>query len=134
MNGMSVKEAMGVLIAHKYFQVTVKGDCIHIYKIVDGKTVTAVLEKVADGFMLRPTKYAFKSLNSFLDFSEQEERVTRRYTTITVFIKRLKESGVWKHVINKGCIKVNPNNKRLLLKATSDIRQRLFTEVRQLTE
>jgi hypothetical protein len=131
---MSTKAAVAGLIGEGYFQVAVKGEDIHLFRAIGGKPITLVLERMPNGgFWMRSTKYTFRSTTSFLDFTEQEDRVTRRFTAIVPFLMHLQRCEVWKHIENRqGYIEVNDKNPRL--KKAPTIKDRLVKRVGELTD
>ena len=110
---MTTKSAIAKLIHEGYFQVAEKGGEIHLYKMVGGKVIHLVLQKVNDGFVLSRPQYSYKCTTSYLDFTEDEERTTRRYDVAIAIVEHLKRSEVWAAISNKGYLKINMNNPKL---------------------
>jgi hypothetical protein len=110
---MTTRMALAMLINEGYFQVAEKGGEIHLYKIVSGKTIHLVLQKINDEFVLSRPQYNYKCTTSYLDFTEEEERTTRQYKVAIAIVEHLQKAGVWNSISNKGYLKINTNNPKV---------------------
>jgi glycogen debranching enzyme len=95
-------------------------------KKVGGRPVTIHLELVNGGLWVNPPKYTFSSTVSHFDFTEQEQRWTRRKDIITNVVAALMKAEVWSFIQNKNFFTVNENCKSF--QKQKDLKTRVLEE------
>lgn len=102
------------LLSQRYFSVATQGEDLVLIRNFGGRPLKLILENVDKGkFWVYPPTYYFYSTTSHFDYMEEENRYSRRKTTITSIVRKLKESGVWDLIENKNFFRVNNNNKSM---------------------
>lgn len=126
---MSKNRVIATLINDGRFDVAEKGGDIQLFKVINGRTVSIILESIEGGgrYMIRPPKYNFHSPVSHFDYLEYEERITRNKGLLFRLIRCLKETKVWNVVDNtKGFFEINQHN--LTMKESKALSTKVLAE------
>jgi len=110
---MSRNKVIATLIHDGRFEVAEKGGDIWLLKVINGRTVSIILESIDGGgrYTIRPPKYHFRSPSSHFDYLEEEERITRNKGMLFRLIRCLKDTKVWEVIDNtKGFFEINSHN------------------------
>ena len=86
---------------------------IFLTKMIAKKPITFTLIRDIEskGYVMMPCNYTFRSTVSHFDYGDDEQRYTRNKGVINSFLKTLKSSFIWNHIVNKDSfLKVNTFN------------------------
>ena len=119
-------KALSKIVFARKFAVAKKGPDIQLIKMMAGKPVTIFLKEVEEGYWMEPPKHEYHCTYSHFDFSEEEQRFTRRKDLLLRLVPHLKDTGMWEFIVNKeGFFKVNPNNKKMSAKKLGALEDQL---------
>lgn len=119
--------AINRLIVNGKFTVARQGPDLTLVKMVGKRPVTIKLTATSSNtFWVDNPERDDRCTNSFFDFTNTPKRVTRNKDVIRVFVKTLRETGLWEFIDNKDFFVVNTHNK----KAKQKIAAGLFETIR----
>jgi hypothetical protein len=106
-----VTEAVNRLILNRKFTVARQGHDLILVKMIGKRPVTIKLKATStSSFWVENPERDDRCLNSFFEFTMTPKRVTRNKDIIRIFVKTLKEVGLWKFIENKDFFKINTVN------------------------
>jgi hypothetical protein len=115
-----MENAINELIVARKFQVARKGKDVCLIKMVGKRPVTVWLRDYGEGFFVEPSKYEFHCKNSHFEFTETENRFTRRKDVLIALVEHLQKTKMWDFILNKGFFTPNPHNAKMKKKIVAD--------------
>jgi hypothetical protein len=118
--------AVNQLLIGNKFTVTKHGPDLTLVKMVGKRPVTIKLKSTGpESFWVENPERDDRCVNSFFDFVNTPKRVTRNKEIIRIFVKTLKEVGLWNFIENKDFFAINTCNKKARKKVVQDLFARI---------
>jgi hypothetical protein len=112
--------AINELIIARRFQVAKKGPDVCLIKMINKRPVTIWLRYMNEGFFIEPPRHEFVCTYSHFEFSETENRYTRRKDILLSLVDHLQKTKVWNFILNKAFFVPNNYNKKMKRKVVED--------------
>lgn len=108
-----MQEAVKQLIIDRKFQVARQGKDVCLIKMVGKRPVSIYLRDHGDGFWIEPPRHEFRCTYSHFEFTEAEQRCTRRKDLLLRLVDYLQKTTMWDFIINKNFFTPNEHNKKM---------------------
>jgi hypothetical protein len=88
-------QAVNELIIDRRFQVAKKGKDLYLIKMVAKRPVTIVLRDYGNGYFIEPPSQSFCCSYSHFEFTEPEQRFTRRKDILLHLVEHLQKTRIF---------------------------------------
>lgn len=115
-----LNQAINELISARKFQVARKGPDVCLIKMIGKRPVTIYLRNCENGYFIEPPKHVFHCTYSHFEFTETENRYTRRKDVLLRLVEHLQKTKMWNFILNKNFFVPNQYNSKMKRKVVVD--------------